>query len=47
MMAMGVMIWPAVAGGLSAVAVYVVSSVLIEQRRVRIRREKLRGRLFK
>jgi hypothetical protein len=39
--------WPAIAGGFSAVAVYLVCAGLIEQRRVRNRRAALKQRLLK
>jgi hypothetical protein len=41
------MMWPVIAGGLSAVVVFVASTSVIERRRSRMRREQLRNRLFK
>ncbi len=41
------MMWPAIAGGLSAIVVFAAGSTLIERRAIRRRREQLRGRLFK
>ncbi len=41
------LLWPALTGGLSAVAVFAGLVSLIERHRIRARREALRGRLFK
>jgi hypothetical protein len=40
-------IWPAIAGGLSAVVVFVFGLGVIKRRRVQSRRTQLRSRLFK
>jgi hypothetical protein len=39
--------WPTIAGGLSAVVVYVAGADLIERRRIRNRRAALKGRLLR
>jgi hypothetical protein len=39
--------WPAIAGGLSAVAVYFAGTAFIEHRRLRSRRAALKLRLLK
>ncbi len=41
------MMWPVIAGGVSAIAVFVAGSALIERRHIRRRRMNLRSRLFK
>ncbi len=41
------MMWPVIAGGLPAVAVFVAGASVIERRRVQSRRAQLRSRLFK
>ena len=40
-------IWPTIAGGLSAVAVYFAGAAFIEHRRIRNRRAALKQRLLK
>jgi hypothetical protein len=39
--------WPAIAGGLSAVAVYFAGAAFLERRRIRNRRAALKLRLLK
>jgi hypothetical protein len=39
--------WPSLAGGVSAIVIYLVGAALIERRRIRHRRLALKGRLFK
>ncbi len=46
--AIGLLTWPTIAGGLSALLVAIMGASLIEQqRRIRSRRAQLRSRLFK
>jgi hypothetical protein len=42
-----VSVWPTIAGGLSAVAVYFAGAAFIEHRRIRNRRAALKLRLLK
>ena len=44
---MGFEVWPVVAGGLSALVVFVMGSELLERHRVRTRRDHLRSRLLR
>ncbi len=39
--------WPVIAGGLSALAVFIAGAVMMKRRRNRRRRMDLRSRLFK
>jgi hypothetical protein len=43
----GVSIWPSIAGGLSAIAVYFAGGAFIQRRRVRNRRTALKQRLLR
>jgi hypothetical protein len=43
----GIELWPAVAGGQSALVVFFVGSELLEHRRIRTRRDHLRSRLMR